>query len=199
MNEFEKKEKEVIDILVAKSGDLTNSLSVLEKTGENHLKSQTVLLMVMIDIFSRFELIFEGKNEKQVKNSARFIGWLNKYAFTDQNEDYKNYKQFINCSAEQTYQIRNALLHFYGLPPRTKDEAICYINGQMTKEKREEFLKKNMRVVDVRSLENVIRQGVLLQFEYLKRIQKEDSKKYISGILGMYEITKWEGTKTINI
>lgn len=198
--DFEKIEREVLGILIQKSTDISNSINILLKTKENHLKSHACLLMTMIDIFSRLELFFYKTNTEEKENKKRFKNWLDKYLFTKSNSDYKNNQVNISYNSEDLYSVRNALLHFYGTPSKNKlGISFGYDYGHITNTQRKEFLEKKIKIIDFKFLDKAIKEGVTNQIQSLGKILTNEPENYIEIILKTFEVIKWEGTMEVDL
>ncbi|CAC9608095.1 hypothetical protein [uncultured Gammaproteobacteria bacterium] len=78
-------------------------------------KYKIMLLMTYIDIFSKIWSIYSEDTDRKQKEI--FIAWMDKFMFSNSNENYKNGVNNIgNINSELFYKIRNSLVHFSSIP-----------------------------------------------------------------------------------
>ena len=79
-------------------------------------KFKLMLIMVYVDIFSQIwsDSIIKSGRRRQRKV---FSSWSDKFIFTRRNDYYASHEdEFHLLDGDKFYKIRNALLHFGGLP-----------------------------------------------------------------------------------
>src|SRR3989338_1722075 len=127
---FKEIEKYVLEYFLSLLGDIKNSIYSLRKSDSKFLKSELSLAFIGADSFSRFrEIITTGKEKKS--NEDRFREWFDDFVFNQRNEAYKKYKKEIVCDSSTAWELRNSLLHFYGLP-NLKSEYIGFATLDQT-------------------------------------------------------------------
>jgi len=205
--QFNKAKEEVFKQLLNIFNDLCDSISILRKKDKKYIKSELCLAFIAADTFSRFFNIFsrgEKFDEIKIENKKRFIFWLSKFVFIEDNEYYREYKNKINCNAEIVWRLRNALIHFYGRP---KDKGELLILGNPTLEYKEKLRKiaksKNfnyeLKFINPQHLIKVIFRGLKLQLSEMEEEIANNPNKYIFGILKCNEIMGAECSEYISL
>jgi len=132
--EFNKIEKEILSHLKKIRDDIGNSVEILRKNDKTLVKSEVCLAFIGADTFARFYEIMKGEREDDSKK--RFRVWLDAFVFTEKNEEYRKYKNKIKCGSATAWELRNSLLHFYGLPKRG---GACF--GQLLEDEQKKLRK----------------------------------------------------------
>ncbi|TSC60718.1 MAG: hypothetical protein G01um1014107_255 [Parcubacteria group bacterium Gr01-1014_107] len=204
---FNEIERFVLEYFHSLWNDIRNSIYSLRKTNPEFLKSELSLAFIGADSLSRFrEIITTGEEEKN--NEDRFREWFDAFVFNKRNEAYKKYKQEISCDSSIAWKLRNALLHFYGLPD-LKSECVGFATIDQTLIKKfktsisQNHYGKQVRVVNPYRLIEAIFGGFLIQAEALSEIIRGDSdlekEKYAKGVVRCYEIIQNEGTVHVHL
>ena len=110
-------------------------------------KFQLILIMVYVDIFSRIWSTYVLDNSKQENQKERFSTWCDSFIFCSQNRFYdRNKSEFSGLNGNIFYEIRNALLHFGGLP--NVDNVSIFVST----ESRSQFFDKYPQLIGKRDI-----------------------------------------------
>lgn len=196
--EFEKKERKVLEHMVRVYSDVINTEKTLEEKASNKfLESTMILAFVLADSMSRY---FQEMEFRRDENGIRFKRWIDAFVLNSSNDFYQEWGDDINCDSELVWKLRNSLVHFYGLPDLSnRNEQIMLLNGPWKKHEEfkniESFFKEreiNLRIVDIASLKTAILKSLYSWQEYLLKKLKEKPENYITGMLNLFEITEKE-------
>jgi len=204
--EFNQIEKEFFGEMQRIFNEINDSVKHLRKE-KRFIKSELCLVLTCADSFSRFYKVFQGYNENELnnKNEERFKAWLNDFVFTEENEIYKKQKEKIYCNSDSVWELRNSLLHFYGLPKPQKDGtriSFCSSGNSDECEKLKKFIKERgekIVLIDPYQLIELIFYGLLVQLEKMKEMIKNEPKNYIDRVLLAHKIATTEGAAFIDI
>lgn len=192
--EFEEKEKKTLNHLTRIQGNIIDAIKLLdEKDHKKFIEITTVSVLIYADTMSEFFRLFENKVTRE--NEKQFREWVDKFVLNKNNEIYKKSKKDINCDSVLVWKLRNAFVHFYGLP-NLKNEQIMLINGpwhnKEGKKLRKHFLSKgiNLRIVDIISLRRAILDAILPMAEYFKEIQTKEPGRYVRGIMRILKVSE---------
>lgn len=198
---FNEIEKFVLTYFQSLWTEINQSIHVLRKSGPELVKSELCLCFVGADSLSRFrEIVNTGKEEKD--NDERFREWIDDFVFNQRNDVYKKYSREINCTSFIAWELRNSLLHFYGLP-NLENEIIGFatLDTELIRKlrifARESHPGKQIRVINPYRLIEAMSSGLLTQLESLQKMiggQDDASKEtYARGIVRCFEIIEVEG------
>ena len=223
--EFNKKERFVLDFFVDYHNELAESISALENNPLKFVKSQLCLAFIAADTFSIFyQLLNESDNNskpknnffkkilkwhwhkkvnRNYKNEKRFKNWFNKFVLTYENQIYRsNVKKFKDCNASILWRIRCSFLHFFSLPDVKYGNFIIGgtpLNNELSVKITEKDRKKlNLRLIYHSELIDAIFLSLENQVEELAKMIRERPNDYIVGIEKCYKILQAEGAKTRN-
>lgn len=199
--QFDKIEKNVLSQIYQIFSDIFDSAQILD-TNKRLIKSQLCLVLIAADAFSRFYQVLTDENydidNEKFNSEDRIRDWLDKFVLNSSNEVYKKNKSKIDCNSKIIFDIRNALIHSYGLPRKRN---VNFGFPPMEENKWKEFKKfyykkigKHIQVIDPYILKQAIFQGFVQQRDVLVNMIENNSQKYIKGILKLNEILKEEGT-----
>ncbi len=201
---FNRIEKEFLRHLKKIHDDLNLSFTVIRNSqnGGTLVKSELCLAFVGVDTFSRIFRIFQGAIEGELDKNieGRFKTWLSEFVLTNKNKVYKEHKEEIDCDVELAWQLRNSLIHFYGLPsPEILPYHLGFAGGNLErlrelKQKFQEIGKVNIRLIQPYYLIEAILYGLLVQLYAMKQMIKEKPKEYIDRILFAHKIIMLEGS-----
>jgi len=191
---FNSIEQKVLNHLKKNWDDINNSIEILRKNDKTLVKSELCLAFIGADTFARFYEIMRGEENDDKENEKRFRLWLDEFVFTEKNEEYCKNKNKIKCDSATAWKLRNALLHFYGLP---KGEEIFSTMPEDMEDNLREYIKKNklhksFRIINPYCLTRVILSGILQYLLFLKELSRNDNQEYIKGVLRCYSITQSE-------
>lgn len=207
-NDFEKLEKEFLLELNQIFKDIQESIKVLgEAKSQPLIKSQLCMVFICADTFSRIFKILEGAEIEQLDEQGRerFMKWFNNFVFTDDNDIYKKHKNKIRCNSKIAWQLRNAALHFYGLPDpkKTGGKRIIWFNGdEQTIDRIERgFANANedVRVMNQGYFADAVLWGLLAQLNFMKQMIKESPIYYVERIKIAHEILRQQGAKVTQV
>ena len=198
---FNEIEKFVLTYFQSLWDEINQSIHLLRKNGPDLVKSELCLCFVGADSLSRFrEIVNTGKEEKD--NDDRFREWIDDFVLNERNDIYKKYKREINCTSFIAWELRNSLLHFYGLP-HLENEIIGFatFDTELIKKfgifARKSHPGKQIRVINPYRLIEAMSSGLLTQLKSLQEIIKgqDDASKetYARGIVRCFEIIELEG------
>ncbi|MFA6428028.1 MAG: hypothetical protein WCW02_00590 [Candidatus Buchananbacteria bacterium] len=198
--QFNEIEKHVIEYFNNIWQEINESIEILRKNNYRMVKSEVCLALIIADAFSRFrEIILTGKEEKN--NESRFKEWFNDYVFNSSNLIYSKYRNDMKYDSSNIWQLRNSLIHFYGLPTNPTI-ALGTLDYETAKKFKETVYKSHdgmqVLVVNPLILIKAILHGLLVQLQSFVDIIKgnDDCKKeaYAKGIVKCYEIIQAEGS-----
>lgn len=196
---FNNMEREMLNHLKKIWDDISNSVEILRKNDKTLVKSEVCLAFIGADTFARFYEIMKGEKNN---NEKRFRLWLDAFLFTEKNEEYHKYKNQIKCDSATVWELRNSLLHFYGLP---KSGEIGF--GQWSEDEQKklrEYIKVNklqqsFRIINPYYLIKAILRGFLLQLLFFTELIENNPRKYIEGTIRCYKIVEKECSVFINL
>lgn len=198
---FNEIEKFVLSYFQSLWNEIHKSIHLLRKSGPELVKSELCLCFVGADSLSRFrEIVITGKEEKH--NEERFREWVDDFVLNEKNDVYRQHKKEINCTSFIAWELRNSLLHFYGLP-HLENEIIWFAAfdaGFIEKLRifaRTSHPGKQIRVINPYRLIEAASSGLLTQLESLQKLIRgqDDAGKetYARGIVKCFEIIGQEG------
>ena len=201
---FDKIEKNVLAQIYQIFSDIFDSTQILD-ANKRLIKSQLCLVLIAADAFSRFYQALTDENydidNEDFHSEGRFRNWLDKFVLNSSNEVYRKNKSKINCDSKIIFDIRNALIHSYGLP---RKRSVNFGFPPLEESKWKEFKKfyykrtgKHIQIIDPYILKQAIFQGFVEQRDILVDMIKNNAQKYIKGILKLNKILKEEGTMFI--
>jgi hypothetical protein len=206
--EWEKMEKEFLAGFYGYFEELKGTIDLLQKNKNDYfVRSQICLAFIAADTFSRLSIVFQGERDMEKmnrNNERRFKQWLDKYVFTLRNAEYKKHKDNLRINTDGAWKLRNSFIHFYSFPSEEKGQKrICFSFNRPSDEcKRiEKELKKRIGkdivFVDINNFINAIFEGLVLQFEEMVEMIKNDPDKYTDSVVFMHKIIREEGAKTL--
>ena len=192
--EFEKKEKKILEHLTRIQKNTLEAIKLLDENDHRKfIETTTISILIYADTMSEFFRLFKNKITRN--NEKQFREWVDKFVLNEKNNIYKKRKKDINCDSMLVWKLRNALVHFYGLP-NLKNEQIMLINGRWQNERgkkiRKHFLVKgiNLRIVDIVSLRQAILNAVFPMIDYFKKILEEKPEQYVRGIMNILKVSE---------
>jgi len=199
---FDKIEKAFLSHLNRIFTDLNESITILRKTKNSLIKSELCLAFIAADTFSRFYKIIQGASEEELdsKIEERFKHWFKDFVFTEKNETYAEHKEEINCDTGIAWKLRNALIHFYGLPDPQKTGGSIALSGGDSKLMREcekkfkAISNQSVRLIHPYFLIEAIKSGLLVQLLSMAEMIKQRPNDYVKSVLLAHKIIMREGT-----
>lgn len=206
-NDFEKIEREFLLELRQIYDDIQRSIRVLGEIKPPLIKSQLCMVFICADTFSRIFKILEGCEISELDNSTgkRFKKWFTNFVFTCDNEAYRMHKNKIKCNAEIAWQLRNAALHFYGLPDfkKTGGKRIFYFNGNEREiellERKYESIGEDVGIINHAYFSEAVLRGLLVQLNSMKKMINERPNHCIERIKIAHEILRMQGAKVTQV
>jgi hypothetical protein len=203
--EFEKIEKEFLENLNIYFTEIIDAIKCLRVNKEDpFIRAQLCLAFIGADTFSRFDRIFEGtRKELNKENKERFVGWLDKYVFTENNKIYKKNKVKIKCDSAVVWRMRNSFLHFYSFPTEDKEgKKIAFsfkVPDEFNRKVKKNIKERGEKVVfiDVYYLVEAILEGFLVQLNKLVNMIENEPSKYLDAVLFAHPIVMKGNAKTI--
>ncbi len=202
--EFDVVEKEFLAYLKDVHGRIHDSVNSLHTKEGKHINSQLCLMFIGADTFSRFDRVFQGMNEQDIdrNNKERFSKWLKDFVLTEKNEAYSKFKSEINCDETLLWELRNSLLHFYGLPNFEKlKKHVGFVSGFGNVVEIERLFKEKGRrvhLIEPIRLINAINEGLLVQLMQMMEMIKTNPSEYIKGVLLAHKLIQLEGAVVVS-
>lgn len=201
--DFDKIEKYFLAYLKRVLDDISNSISILRKNKPELVKSELCLAFVCADTFSRFHRIILGIREEDLdkKIEGRFKTWFSEFVFTSKNEVFVKHKAEINCDTNTVWELRNSLIHFYGLPRPDEQSGVPVTlsggNADLMRQREQRFREisgKQIKLVHPYFLIEAIKAGLLVQLLSMTEMIKQSPSAYANGVLRAHKIIGAEGT-----
>lgn len=213
IEEHDEREKKVIRFL----NDVVKEANViaLKNRGNDVISSRIQMIVVfsVIDVYSNY---WREYYEKNYQHEKRFRKWYDTFCRTEKNEFYKENKdRWEKISSQRIYQLRNSLVHFFGLSNAEADkENLIHFsltfNSQDMKQiedwekafEEEASPTFTIRPIDFYKLVKAGAKIMLLEWVDLIKDSKKNpttEKSHIEGIERIYNRYKKEGAVNIPV
>jgi len=201
--EFDKIEKELLYNLHRIRAGITETIRTLREKGNagQFIKSELCMAFICADTFSRIYKIYQGSTEDELDHEIgkRFKSWFACFVFTEKNSIYRDYSAEINCDVGFAWEIRNSLVHFYGLPDPQKNGFFTSFSTGVDAaymryiERRFKERGKTVKVLHADYLIKAILDGLLPQLEAMTEMIKENPREYVDRVLLAHKIVMEQG------
>lgn len=179
--------------------EITQSLIELDKI--KAIRSQTSLLIILVDLSSKVWIWFTERNPATNENIQRLKDWFNYFVYTERNKYWKDNEELHKFTAEDFVNLRNSLLHKFALP---KDDSITWrsiiLNNDSSHKLAGQFKEKHVLLSPL-ELMNLVREWYVLMINEMKKdIKSIEYLKWINYIwLQLHKewavVMKWTDVK----
>ncbi len=162
--------KILLNVLVLAVDEIEDLFRIVNQDGKGVISArlQLIALFTLIDILGNYYNEFLGKGS--TTHTERFNTFVETFCFSDQNEKFKERKHMKGINANTLRNLRNGLVHFYGIGTQ-KD--IIIISSDLVSsadEKADEIMKgiqrssisKDPVIVEPSELKDIIKRGASL-------------------------------------
>ncbi len=171
------------------------------------LRIQMIITFSLIDILASYWFEYLEKTGTQ---QERFCLWYKTFCKTYRNKKYLKNQQWNILSSSRLYQLRNSLVHFFGLSSKIENIYLSLVpndlpdNEKSDLEKRLNNHKYKTIVIKPNEFHELVREGGILMLEdWLENVRLANSgdtnKKnaHIKGINKIWEKIRSEGASII--
>lgn len=165
-----------------------------------------ITLFSLIDTLANFWSEYTNNHGKP---KERFNVWVDKFIFTNINQEYRQYEQLSYVDMNQLYEFRSSLVHFMGLASQSKYK----YRISLIENKNEKFddsvlaralASNNILILEPKKFFKVILEGAVNMFKEIGEglggadINSEKGQEYIQGIQRLHKKIKTDGAVKIS-
>lgn len=112
---YDKKIKIVMDFLMKASDEISDIFRFKNQNKKDVISApvQLILIFTFIDIVANYHLAYLGTDDPGP--TKKFLDFVEKFCFTNKNIYFKERKHLKNVNASDLKNLRNGLVHFYGI------------------------------------------------------------------------------------
>lgn len=201
LRDHSKKEKFVIDFLKIAGNEIDPMFFAEDARKYIGTRSQFITAFSFADILANYWDFYCGNNERSSR--ARFVTWFNDFCLKE-NKIYIDNKSINAISVEAWSDLRNGLVHFFGMGLQKYDLKIILAANTVTDDElksHKNIMPKNSVVIRPVELYRLFKQaGVLMLDHMISKINNEEKEErwtHIEGIDRVYQKCSTEGALTV--
>ena len=203
------KDKEVFLFFREVTEDIGSAFVLEKETGNDYVAQRVQLIVVFTFIDTMANYWFEYLGRKDGTPKIRFNDWCNAYCFNNKNHEYKG--DFLKINAENLYNLRSSLVHFFGLGERDTSFALMIAPNKAKDEEIDKWRKGFKKIghdgvfIKPKQLHNFVTEGGLLMLDDMRSniegsgIDENKKWQHINGIDRIYKKIMLEGAARIQL
>ncbi len=186
----DEREKQVLTFLTQSTEEINQAFSIIEGKSIINDRPKLILVFTALDIFYTYWQEYLGE---KVSQKVGFPSWIDSFCFVEENNAYQSNQCLKKVTSRQLYELRNSLVHFYGLRRKTDNINLMVISDLKDKkyideltQKFDEKTKEVNVILQPKFLRDLIWEGGILMMEKMINNLKISPKKHVEGIKNIH-------------
>ncbi|QQS59275.1 hypothetical protein IPN35_00065 [Candidatus Peregrinibacteria bacterium] len=186
----DKREKKVVAFLTQSTEEINQAFSIIDGKPIINDRPKLILVFTALDIFYTY---WQEYLSKKVSQKIGFPSWIDSFCFVKENKVYQSNPCLKKITSQQLYELRNSMVHFYGLRRKTDNVNLMVISDLKDQEYIDELTQefdnktKGVNVIlQPKLLRDLIWEGGILMMGKMIDNLRSSPNKHIEGIKNIH-------------